>query len=235
MPDETAQGGPDLTRITELIRTANRLGLTWGLRPGTVVSVLAPYTPREASVRMDGDTDTAITVVSLVNDLTLGDRVMVMWVPPAGQYAIGLLNSASLSPPSTQVSTSSSGTITAETVVFTLPSVTLIKGTAYCVRGDTRIDGATTVTAIMRLRKTNIAGAIVAQSPSFPGVGAGLSANALWEGFITPSATLTSAFVYTTTATGLGIISVGSATVPRFVSITAVGRAVDFPQSVVVT
>lgn len=234
MADQSVQGGPDLARVTELVRMADRLGLLWGLRPGTVVSVSAPYDPREASVVMDGD-EGGITVVSLINDLVVGDRVMVLWVPPAGQYAIGLINAPSMSPPYTQFATTDTGTITAETVTFTFPSVTLVKGTAYRVDGGSRIDAGAGSRTTLRLRKTNIAGAIVAESPSFFGIGAGVFASANWRSFITPSATLTSPFVYTLTATGAGAIGAGSAISPRFASITPVGRAVDYPQSVVVT
>lgn len=234
MPDGTAQGAPDLAMITELVRMARRLNLIWGLRPGTVVSVSPPYEPREASVRMDGD-EGGITVVSLINDLARGDRVMVLEVPPAGQYAIGLLNAPSLSAPYTQFSTSNSATITAETVTFTFPSVTLVKGTAYRVEGGTRVIAGSADSAIMRLRKTNLAGAIVAESPSFFGHGGALVANSNWRSFITPSTSLTSQFVYTVTATGSGVVASGSAVSPRFASITAVGRAADYPQSVVVT
>lgn len=233
MPDQTLQGTPDLARITELIRVADRLGLIWGLRPGTVASVDYPYTPREANVRMDGD-DGGISVVSLVNDLAAGDRVMVVRVPPHGEYAIGLLNQVSPSPV-TQASTSDTGTVTVETVTFTFTSLTLKQGTAYRVEGGNRINAAAAVSAIYRLRKTNLAGAIVAQSPSFAGIGLGFASNAHWTSFITPTADLTSDFVYTLQATGLGAVSLGNAVSPRFVSITPSGRAADFPQAVPVS
>lgn len=234
MPDWTTQGDPDLARVTELVRTADRLGLRWGLRPGTVVSVSLPYDAREASVRMDGD-DNGITVVSLVNDLVLNDRVMVLWVPSAGQYAIGKLNSPSLGPPITQASTANTGVITVETVTFTFPSVTLVQGTAYRVEGGNRINAGAATTGVYRLRKTNIAGAIVAQSPAFGGLGLGLNSSAHWTSFITPQTTMTAPFVYTFAATALGADSLGNAVSPRFVSITPSGRASDYPQAVVVT
>lgn len=234
MVDNTVQGDADLAQVTELVRLADRLGLRWGLRPGTVVSVSLPYDPREASVRMDGD-EGGITVVSLVNDLVLGDRVMVIWVPSAGNYAIGKLNSPSIGPPFTQFATTDTATITAETVTFTFPSVTLVEGTAYRVDGGSRIDAGAGSRTILRLRKTNIAGAIVAESPSFFGIGAGILASANWRSFITPATTLTSPFVYTLTATGAGAIGSGNAVSPRFASITPVGRASEYPQSVVVS
>lgn len=233
MPDETAQGAPDLARVTELIKSADRLGLTWGLRPGTVQLTTSPYSPREASVRMDGD-DGTITVVSLMGDLFVGDRVMVMRVPPAGEYAIGALNRA----PSTiytQAATTNTALIIAETVTFTLPSVHLQLGTAYRVEGGNRIDAAGASSATFRLRKTNIAGAVVAISPTFFGVGLGISASAHWTSFITPASTMTTDFVYTMQATVAGSVSVGTATAPRFVSITPSGPSSLFPQAVSVS
>jgi hypothetical protein len=233
VPDETAQGTPDLARVTELIKAADRLGLTWGLRPGTVVLTTSPYSPREASVRMDGD-DGNITVVSLIGDMAVGDRVMVMHVPPAGEYTIGFLNRPS-SAIFTQASTSDTANIIAETVTFTLPSVTLEFGAAYRVEGGNRINAGAAAAATYRLRKTNIAGAICAQSPAFLGVGLGLNGNAHWTSFIAPTVDMTSAFVYTLQGTGLGVVSTGSAVSPRFVSITLAGAASNFPQAVAVS
>lgn len=230
MPDQTLQGAPDLARVTSLIKLADRLGLTWGLRPGTVVSVVSPYTPRDASVRMDGD-DGGISVVSLINDLAVGDRVMVVRVPPAGEYAIGRLNAASSSP-FTTASTANTGVINAETVTLTLSNVTLKQGTAYRVEGGSRINAAAAVAATFQVRRTNIAGAIVATSPNFVGIGLGLAASAHWTSFITPASTLTDTFVYTLQATGLGATSLGNAASPRFASITPAGPVGFFPQAV---
>jgi hypothetical protein len=233
MPDQTAQGAPDLARITELVRLADRLGLTWALRPGTVVSVSAPYSRREASVRMDGD-DGGITVVSLVGDVVLGDRVMVVWVPPSGQYAIGLLNQ-----PSSQLwaaaSTANSGTVIAEAVVLTIPSVALKAGTAYRVEAGPSILALVTISTQFRVRRTNLAGAIWATSPQFLGAGIALNGSAQWTSFIAPTVNVNDSLVLTMAATLTGSIHAGSAAAPRFVSVTPVGRAVDFPQAVPVS
>lgn len=233
MPDWTAQSDPDLARITELIRTARRLGLVWGLRPGTVLSTSPPYTRREASVRMDGD-EGGITVVSLVDDLVVGDRVMVVHVPPSGEYAIGLLNRPS-SQLWTAASTSNSGTITTETVVLTIPSVSLKAGTAYRVEAGSNILAANTITAQFKVRKNNVAGSVWATSPNFPGVNALLIGPAWWTSFITPTVDVVDSLVLTMAATGAGAIHASTAAVPRFFSITPVGRSADFPQAVPVS
>lgn len=235
MSDLTVQGDADLARVTELVRLADRLGLRWGLRPGTVVSVSSPYDPREASVRMDGD-DTSITVVSLINDLALGDRIMVVWVPSAGQYAIGKLNAPSLGPPFAAASTSNSATVTAEAVLLTIPSVTLKAGTAYRVEAGPSVVSLTTISSFYRLRKTNLAGAVWASSSQFLGGGALFNQPAEWWSFLTPTVDIVNTpVVLTMASTGAGAISPGSAAAPRFVSITGVGRAVDYPQAVAVS
>jgi hypothetical protein len=75
-----------LDTVQALIANARRLGLTWTLTPGTVApgagdGSLVP-------VVVDGD-DVAINTVSLVGAQGVGMRVMVLTVPPAGNYIIG--------------------------------------------------------------------------------------------------------------------------------------------------
>lgn len=69
----------------ELLNEARRLGLTWGLRPATVLDV--------GNVRYDGDdTETVTRVVNLLESpLFPEQRVMCMFVPPAGNFVIGSL------------------------------------------------------------------------------------------------------------------------------------------------
>lgn len=233
MADQTVQGAPDLALITSMIRAADRLGLTWGLRPGTVTSVLPPYNPREASVRMDGD-EGSITVVSLIDDLALGDRVMVVKVPPAGQYAIGRLNTPSQQSYA-QASRVNTAAIVAETVLFTFASVTLELGSAYHIQAGSRIDAGAATLATFRMRKTNLAGAVVALSPSFTGRGAGVMANSFWNSYITPAANMVTNLVYTLQAPAPGAISAGTTTSPHFVMITLAGNVAQFPQAVTVS
>jgi hypothetical protein len=234
MSDLTVQGDADLARVTELVRLADRLGLRWGLRPGTVVSVSSPYDTREVSARMDGD-DVGITVVSLVEDLALGDRIMVVWVPSAGQYAIGRLNSPATTA-FAAAATSNTATIVAETVVLTITSVTLRKGTAYRVEAGVSHLAAATINAFFRVRKTNIAGAVWATSTQFLGNGAIVNAPAQWAAYITPTVDIVNTpVVLTMTASGTGSVYVGSAAAPRYFSITGAGRAADYPQAVQVS
>lgn len=73
------------TGARELVREARRLGLTWGLRPATVLD--------QDSVRYDGDdAETSTRVINLLESpLFIDQRVMCIFVPPAGNFVIGSL------------------------------------------------------------------------------------------------------------------------------------------------
>jgi len=75
------------TLIQEITARAPALGLTWRLRPGEVIAVVGDGT---ATVRYDGD-ETDMRTIILINRVRIGQRVMVIFVPPAGNYIIGTL------------------------------------------------------------------------------------------------------------------------------------------------
>ena len=83
------QDAPELIGIgaQAVVENANRLGLTWQLRPATVAEVeldgaiVAIY---------DGDT-VPIGMINLNGSLTVGSRVMAMFVPPSGNFIIGAI------------------------------------------------------------------------------------------------------------------------------------------------
>jgi hypothetical protein len=232
MPDERSQGSPGITQITELIRQAERFGLTWGRRPGTVVSVSDPYTPTQASVRMDGD-DVEVTVVSLTGNLSPGFRVMVDRVPPAGLYAIAIIDPPPT--PFTAVSRTDSATITAEAVTLTISRAELRQGTAYQFNAGTLIVGASATPGTYRVRKgSTVAGTLWAVGPGFQGLGV-IGSSAQWVGFLTPTVDMSTAISLTISASLLGVVHTGNALTPRFFSVRPVGIASDFPQCVSVT
>jgi len=68
-----------------LVENANRLGLTWQLRPATVTAISSPT---QVFANYDGDT-VPIGMVNLTEPLLVGDRVMAMAVPPSGNFIIG--------------------------------------------------------------------------------------------------------------------------------------------------
>lgn len=70
-----------------IVDRAKALGLTWTLRPGTVNSTSATA----PNVIYDGDTE-PVGVVSLVGNLLPDSRVMMLQVPPAGNFVLGRLS-----------------------------------------------------------------------------------------------------------------------------------------------
>lgn len=70
------------TGVDQAVADAKRLGISWTLRPGTMISdFVAVY---------DGDAvEQGVRVIKLVPDVANGDRVMLMFVPPAGNFVIG--------------------------------------------------------------------------------------------------------------------------------------------------
>jgi hypothetical protein len=232
MPDERAQGAPDITQLTALLKQADRLGLTWGRRPGTVANITGLFTPRQASVIMDGD-DVGVTVVSLVGDLAVGDRVMVDRVPPAGLYAIAIIDDSTA--PMAVASTSNTAAIIAETVVLTVLSASLRAGVAYEVQAGTLISAATFTPAVYRVRKgPSVAGTLWATGPGFSGL-AGVNIAAQWIGYITPTSTMTTDVSLTLSSATAGATHIGNAQTPRYFSLRRVGSAADYPQAVPVS
>lgn len=72
--------------IEELVAAADRLGIKWRLRPGTVVRYTGSAT--DTPVYLDGDIE-EVRAQSLIGTLTAFDRVMVLFVPPQGLYVVG--------------------------------------------------------------------------------------------------------------------------------------------------
>lgn len=70
--------------VQAVVENAQRLGLTWALRPATVVSS-SPIT-----AVFDGDTE-PINMTSMVGSVSIGQRVYVFVVPPSGNYIAGFV------------------------------------------------------------------------------------------------------------------------------------------------
>jgi hypothetical protein len=84
---------PRADAISALVDNADRLGLKWNLRPGTVAADnlldSGNQVPSNAiPVVLDGDTAT-ILAVPLAGVSSTGARVMVLQVPPGGNFIIG--------------------------------------------------------------------------------------------------------------------------------------------------
>lgn len=80
---------PDLLSIQAqaVVDRAKALGLTWTLRPATV-NVAYGAGP---TVIYDGDTE-QVGVTSLIGDLQPSGRVMMLQIPPAGNFVLGRLS-----------------------------------------------------------------------------------------------------------------------------------------------
>lgn len=116
----------DLFGVTVAATYANaqRNGLTWRLVPGTVIS---GGTVTNIPVLLDGDTSDTIRAQSLTGVFNTGDRVMVMVVPPQGNYIIGSYGAPPTSFVDEIVRTSSVGPFTTteqllDQITFTSPS-----------------------------------------------------------------------------------------------------------------
>lgn len=140
-----------------VIANAQRLGLLWRIIPATVVGTTSNVS--NVGVTVDGDTQQvrAQSLIGVVND---GARVMVLVVPTALTYIIGYYG------PSPQPSgiiqrvdsTANTAAITAETITLTGAVMTFMNGRAYRVIWTQRLDHSAAQTAVVRVRKTNIAG-----------------------------------------------------------------------------
>ncbi|HET6482261.1 MAG TPA: hypothetical protein VFG35_19820 [Actinoplanes sp.] len=94
-PDVPTDTGVEVARIKALQDNAQRLGLTWQLRPATVVSGPNPATANRVTIVMDGDvgsTPAPIEAVSMIGPLAFGMRVYVIISPPAGNHVVGLVD-----------------------------------------------------------------------------------------------------------------------------------------------
>jgi hypothetical protein len=221
--------------VEELLRNADRLGLTWRLRPATVASSTADAVT--ASVIYDGDT-IPITVTNLLgHPLAVGQRVTCAFVPPAGNYVIGLIGVDLLLVAQERGlldrvdSTSNSAGFTAEAVVLTGNTVTWTDGRAYeVILGGWHLTNPSSHN-LFRLRKTNLAGALIAELSQHPGV-AGFAGETPSRNVIvrTAGSDLTDNVVVTgfcqSAATGTWL---ASATKPRYVEIRDCGPASRYP------
>ncbi|MFG3602570.1 glycine-rich domain-containing protein [Micromonospora chersina] len=83
--DGKVQAVPVKAIAEAVLEKAIRLGLTWRLRPATVMSVASDGTIR---AQHDGDSK-PIRVTSMVGPVAVRARVMVLKTPPAGNHIVG--------------------------------------------------------------------------------------------------------------------------------------------------
>ena len=78
-----------LQLVKSVVTNADKLGISWNLRPGTTVEP----DPVDGSTRViiDGSS-TAIPIMSLIGQVPAGVRVMVLISPPAGHHIVGCID-----------------------------------------------------------------------------------------------------------------------------------------------
>lgn len=78
-----------LQLVKSIVSNADKLGISWNLRPGTTVEP----DPVDGSTRVliDG-ASTAIPIMSLIGQVGAGSRVMVLISPPAGHHIVGCVD-----------------------------------------------------------------------------------------------------------------------------------------------
>lgn len=143
-----------------IVENAKRLGLTWGLRMGTVLELTSAS---RYQVRMDGGDDGGIAVTPMTGPVLVGDRVYVITVPPGGNFLIGTVTRFF---PGQRIATATRivnvGTFTAETVIDTVVAP-LIAGKTYILTWYGRLfkDVADGI-ARFRIREDSISGTTLA-------------------------------------------------------------------------
>lgn len=101
--------------VRAAIRDAQRLGILWRLRPGTVGGSL-PAQPESVPLQVDGDSST-IYARSMVGSVMPGQRVWCVQIPPAGVYVLGIIG-VSRSAPTMETITSSQDYVQARGLTF---------------------------------------------------------------------------------------------------------------------
>jgi hypothetical protein len=165
------------TLVAAITENAQRLGLTWTLRPGTIVN---GNDPSAIKVKIDGDT-VATFVNSLIGVLLKDQRVYLMTIPSVGTYVVGWASGLAVGPRRVTNGTtrreSASAGFTAETVIDSV-TPNLITGLTYDIKWNgvvqsTVADGI----ARMRIREDSLSGTqlqlrqqstAIAASQSFP-------------------------------------------------------------------
>lgn len=156
------------TGVQALVESANRLGLIWNLRPATVVALVE----EQVTVVMDGDTE-VVTTTSLIGPPPIDGRVMVLIVPPAGLFIIGLPGGISYPRYGNfwagEASQTDSSAIGAEAVLMNTPPVLYYEGRAYKFSYGGWVTASTTNTVTFRVREDTISGTIQINSNLFSG------------------------------------------------------------------
>lgn len=238
MPDDSvSKEAPALVGIgaQSIVDRARDLGLTWTIRPATVVTAEQPalsVNPAE-SIIYDGD-DEAITAINLTGRvLSVTNRVMAIGVPPAANYIIGFLTVIrNLIVRADEIS--GTGAITAETVVLTTPIFTLENGRAAEVlwAGNVFTAGAATF-HLFRTRVTGLGGTLLSFAQTQIPAG---GAQSYQFGRAVVKRTSAGDFRGVIAGTSQGspnaVTWTGATTDVRYLEVRDVGPATDYPDAI---
>lgn len=236
--EPTLNQSVSLASVDELVSQARRLGIVWDLRPGVVQRAPGAQGPYDPLVALDGDDVVSeIQVSSLVGGVAPGMRVMVMLVPPVGNYIIGILSTSVLKRFEKGALTSHGTTITTvETVMETIPDFVVLAGAAYRYEIDGYLLAATTTLTRFRVRKNTVGGQSLGASDAWPGLSltqapfrhVGYFRN-VTRATITADIVLTAFTLSSTSTWG------ADSELPRYVSIQYAGPAIEYPSAVGIT
>lgn len=222
-------GAPDVAYTTEMIQQSQRLGLVWQRRMGVITRVTTPGSQTTPMAILDGDT-LEINITNMTGQsVAPGMRVFVDSTPPANNYAVAVASSLA---PMVSMSTSSTDSITTETVVHTIANVMIFPSAAYRVRVGQSLIGATNSLSSFAIRLNDVTGTTLAVSPVFNGQGL-IYANAQWVSYLAYRATtgpVTRTFALTFTS-NVGAIFAAATTIPRFFELEYCGAAEDYPHA----
>lgn len=159
----------DVTPALALASDADRLGLVWKLRPGTVAE---GSDPTGILITLDGDS-AQMNAYSLIGPLQDGARVMCALVPPSGTYIVGYVGVAATDVTAGSRATDTTGigiiATTSGTTELDLPDLAITDATVstknlYSFQGTIAINGGGSSTSFLfRWRQTTaLTGAVVA-------------------------------------------------------------------------
>ena len=171
-----------------VVERAKALGLIWTMRPAAVdmASATAP------KVIYDGDT-LPVGAVSLIGMVLPTDRVMMIQVPPAGNFVIGRLPDASQSPfitPTFRGETRSTGDVTLTTAsqaVTPVTSLTLASAGEFLITGIADLDQTLSAGNNLGTARLEVDGAVQAEEILFAVTATGQRASVAqtWYGTLT--------------------------------------------------
>ena len=222
-----------------IVNNAKDLGLTWTLRPATA----STPTTDGPTVVYDGDT-TVMNAVSLIGTVSGTERVMMLQIPPGGNYIIGLLAER---PPLGLANVSTAGTIATATSasevaissanwasepIFTFPPGRIFSvqmtGGCYNTAGGPRIIGVR-----LRVGQSTISGNLLVYRPWLCDLIAGVGASYDWTGYFKNSSTSTLNSRLSVTIQnilGTGTVAIyGDATQPNVVTVQDYCAIADAP------